>query len=141
MFLLLVFFLGNLKFCYFSTLLQYIYSNIDKNKKNPNLRPTISQILSHIYKIAQQINAITSHYIPNALMINSSDKFLSIVKSTSPNGLMTLLDEECLLMNAPLTETIDIFIGSCYNHSRIKQPRTLKHLLRELVILCTSDAQ
>ena len=73
-------------------------------------------------------------------MINSTDEFLNIVKSISPNGLMASLDVESLFTNIPLNETIDIIIDCCYNHPHIRKPKIPKNLLRELLILCTSNA-
>ena len=85
----------------------YIILN-HKNRKDPNLRPIILQIPSPIYKTNQEINAIISQYFLYAFKINSTDEFLSIVKSTTPNGLMASLDVENLFMNIPLTKTIEI---------------------------------
>ena len=64
-------------------------------------------------------------------MINSTDEFLRIVKSTTPNGLMASLDVESLFTNIPLAETIGIIIECCYNHPHNRQPKFPKNLLRE----------
>ena len=64
-------------------------------------------------------------------MINYTDEFLRVVKSTSPNGLITSLDVESLFTNNPLAETTHIIIESWYNHSRIRE---------KVLILCTSKA-
>ena len=75
-------------------------------------------------------------YIPNAFIINSTDEFFSIVMSTSPNELMTSLDFKSLDTNIPLTEIIE----TCYNQPNFKHLEIPKHLLRKLLILCTSNA-
>ena len=37
-------------------------------------------------------------------------------------------------------ETIKNIIDNCYNHQSIEQPKIPKHMLKELLKLCTSNA-
>ena len=53
---------------------------------------------------------------------------------------MTSVDVENLFTNIPLMEAIEIIIDNCYNHQSIEQPKIPKHLLKELLILCTSNS-
>ena len=73
-------------------------------------------------------------------MVNSTNEFLAIIKSTLANGIMSSLDVESLFTNIPLIETIEIIIHYCYNHQSIESPKISKHLLKELIILCTPNA-
>ena len=72
--------------------------------------------------------------MPNKFMINSTDEFLAILKSTSPNGIMASLDVENLFTNIPLIETIDIIINKCYNHETIEAPKILGLVILMIII-------
>ena len=120
----------------------YIYGNpkIHKNKLDPKLRPIISQVTSPIYEISKQINGIITKYMPQKFMINSTDEFINIIRTTSPTGRMASLDVESLFTNVPIIETIEIILENCYNNSILEKPKIPKQILKELLIKCTMQA-
>ena len=55
-------------------------------------------------------------------MIQSSDNFLRILKTTKPDGTIASLDVESLFTNVPVLETIKIISESVYNHATLPPP-------------------
>ena len=52
---------------------------------------------------------------------------------------MASLDVESLFTNLPVDETIDIIIPRVYNHPDIPPPNIPKHILKELLVICTKE--
>ena len=51
-----------------------------------------------------------SPYLPAKYQLNSTDKFLQILKATTPQGILCSPNIESLFTNVPINDTIDIII-------------------------------
>ena len=118
----------------------YLYGNVKTYKNGNPVRPIISQIPTPTYGVAKQLNRLITPYLPNRYMINSTDEFLSILKTTTPDGLIASLDAESLFTNVPIKETIEIICDAAYNHDEIPAPPFSRKILRELLEACTMEA-
>ena len=116
----------------------YLYGNakIHKDQANPKLRPIISQVNSPTYQVAKDLNNIIIKYMPKKYMINSTDEFLDILKSTEnkENGILASLDVDSLFTNIPVEETIEIILQNVYNHNQLSKPAISKTILKKTFI-------
>ena len=120
----------------------YLYSNakIYKDQADPKLRPIISQLNSPTYQIAEDLNNIIIKYMLKKYKINSTDKFLDILKSTEnkENGMLASLDVDSLSTNIPVEETVEIILQNVYNHDHLSKPAISKtKLKKKLLFTCT----
>lgn len=120
----------------------YIYGNakIHKNKKDPPLRPIISQIGTVTYDIGRKLKEIITPYMPTKYMINSTSEFIDITKNVTEPGLLASLDVCNLFTNVPVNETIDIIINCMFNNPGVAPPPISKDIIRDLLKICTEDA-
>ena len=122
----------------------YLYGNakIHKDQANPKLRPIISQVNSPTYQVAKDLNNIIIKYMPKKYMINSTDEFLDILKSTEnkENGILASLDVDSLFTNIPVEETIEIILQNVYNHNQLSKPAISKTILKKLLLICTTES-
>ena len=118
----------------------YIYGNpkIHKNLEDPPLRPIISQVGTPAYDISKTLNDIMKKYIPAKYIVESTDEFLNIVRSTESRGLLASLDVESLFTNVPVDTTIDIILQYVYDHPSIEPPTIPKNRMKQLLIHCTT---
>ena len=118
----------------------YLYGNpkIHKDQLNPPLRPIISQVGTITYEIAKTINDIITPYMPQKYIINSTYEFLQIAKTKKNAKMMASLDVDSLFSNVPVSETIDIILSYVYN-SKMKKPVIPQEVLRELLLICTTE--
>ena len=117
----------------------YIYGNVKTHKPNQALRPIISQVLTPTYEIAKTLNAIMTPYIPNTYMLNSTNQFIDLLKSSTCIGYTASLDVESLFTNVPVDETIEIIVKHVYNHITLAPPKIPELILRELLSICTKE--
>ena len=117
----------------------YIYGNVKVHKANNPLRPIISQVTTPTYKVAKRINEIITPYIPGKYSLKSTDEFIDILQSTTPEGTLASLDVESLFTNVPVDETIDIICNNVYNHETIPPPNIPKGILKQLLYACTKE--
>ena len=118
----------------------YIYGTAKTHKPNNPLRPIISQIPTSTYELSKSINSIISPYIPNQFSLTSSDDFIDLIHSNTAKGMIASLDVESLFTNVPIHETVEIIIKQSYNHKNLPPPKMPKNILRELLILCTTES-
>jgi hypothetical protein len=112
----------------------YLYGNpkIHKSLESPPLRPIISQISTPSYTVAQKLNFMLKQYITSGHMIESTDEFLNILRTSNSTGLIASLDVESLFTNVPVHETIDIILDHGYNHPSLPPPLISKTILKQL---------
>ena len=117
----------------------YIYGNpkIHKNLEDPPLRPIISQVGTPAYDISKTLNDILKKYVPAKYIVESTDEFLNIVRSTESRGLLASLDVESLFTNVPVDTTIDRILQYAYDHPSIEPPTIPKNCMKQLLIHCT----
>ena len=60
--------------------------------------------------------------MPQKFMINITDEFINIIRTTNPNGKITSLDVENLFTNVPIIEKIEIIQKNCNNNSILEKP-------------------
>ena len=118
----------------------YIYGTVKTHKANNPLRPIISQVPIPTYQLSKSLNAIITPYIPNKFCLSSSSDFIDLLHSNDANGMIASLDVEALFTNVPICDTVDIIIKQVYNHPTIKAPKFPKAILKELLIMCTTEA-
>ena len=118
----------------------YIYGNVKIHKPGNPIRPIISQIPTPTYKLAKTINKIISQYIPNEYLLKSSNDFIDLLHSNSPQGILASLDVESLFTNVPIDETIEIILKNVFNHPDIPPPKMSPQILKNLLQLCTKEA-
>jgi hypothetical protein len=80
--------------------------------------------------------------MPNKYSVNSTDEFLTLLKSSSyPNNtLLASLDVESLFTNVPVMQTIEIILNYVYRNSNLAPPAIPEKSMKELLILCTTKA-
>ena len=118
----------------------YIYGNpkLHKSMKNPPLRPIISQIGTVTYDISKTLNKIISKYIPKKYTLQNTYEFISLLKLCENPKKLASLDVESLFTNVPVHDTIDIILKNVYNNPNISAPKIPQHILKQLLILCTT---
>lgn len=118
----------------------YIYGNpkIHKTKTNPPLRPIISQIGTPTYGIAKMLNSTLKPYVNRKYIIQSTDEFINVLRTQVNKGTLASLDVENLFTNIPVQQTIEIILETAYNHPNLKPPTIPKHVLEEMLIVCTT---
>ena len=120
----------------------YIYGNpkIHKNIKDPPLRPIISTIGTATHSIAKSLNNIISKYIPKRFTLGSSYEFINLIQNVRvEDNVMASLDVESLFTNVPVDDTIDIILQNVYNHNEITPPPIPLSILKELLMICTTQ--
>ena len=118
-----------------------MYGNpkIHKNITNPPLRPIISQIGTPTYEVAKNLNLLLKSYLPEKYSINSTDEFISLIKTTTRPGILASLDVENLFTNVPVRETIDLIIHYAYYDPNQKPPPIDECVMKELLLTCTTE--
>ena len=76
--------------------------------------------------------------MPQKYIINSTYEFLQIAKTRKNAKMMASLDVESLFSNVPVGETIDIILSYVYN-CKMKKPVIPQEVLRELLVICTTE--
>ena len=119
----------------------YVYGNakIHKNLSDPPLRAIISQIGSPAYDISQKLNNLLKKYTPNKYGINSTDEFIQIIKSKRPTGMIASIDAVNLFTMVPVMATIDIILDTAYNHKDLPPPDIPKYIMKDLLVVCTTE--
>ena len=117
----------------------YMYGNVKTHKTNNPLRPIISQVTTPTYKVAKRINEIITPYIPSKYSLKSTDEFIDIIHSISPEGTLASLDVESLFTNVPVEDTIEIICNNVYSHETIAPPNIPKGILSQLLRACTME--
>ena len=118
----------------------YLYGNVKTHKPGQPIRPIISQIPTPTYRVAKQLNAIISPYIPTEHSVQSTDEFVDILRSQKPKGALASLDVESLFTNVPVQQTIEIILEYVYNNQTIRPPKLPKRVLEQLLLSCTTEA-
>ena len=116
----------------------YIYGTVKTHKSGYPVRPIISQIPTPVYETAKTLNTILTPYLPAEFQINSTDDFLTILRSTQLQGTLASLDVESLFTNVPVRETIEIICRNAYNHPTLPKPPFNEEDLKKLLLLCTT---
>ena len=106
------------------------------HKPGNKLRSIILQIPTPTYDISKRLDQIIKRYIPSNFIIQSTDEFINILRSTEPDGALV----ESLFSNVPVKDTIDIIINSLYNNPAKSPPKISKNILKKLLLLCTTKA-
>ena len=119
----------------------YLYGNpkIHKDVSDPPLRPIISQIGTPSYEVAKILNSMLVKYLPEKYSIKSTDEFINIIRNSKSCGTLASLDVENLFTNVPVKETIDIILRYSHQNLDLKPPPIDEHLLRELLLACTTE--
>ena len=73
-------------------------------------------------------------------MLKSSTEFVEILTCSAHSGDLFSLDVESLFTNVPVHRTINIILDKVYNHSTIKLPNIPRQILKDLLIICTTEA-
>ena len=118
----------------------YIYGTVKTHKLGNPSRPIISQIPTPTHNIAKQLNNLINPYLPGKYIINSTDEFLTILRSTIPDGIIASLDVESLFTNVPVLDTIDIICQAVYHHEKLPPLPFEKNILKKLLVSCTTKA-
>ena len=118
----------------------YIYGNVKTHKNGNPLRPIISQIPTPTYHFAKRLNSLLAPYIPSKYRVQSSTDFLSIVRRTTPCGVIASLDVESLFTNVPVQQTIDMICDRVYRDDTTPNLGIPEDALRDLLRLCTMQA-
>ena len=118
----------------------YIYGNPKtyKDKNNPPLRPIVSQVGTVTYDVAKRLNALIAPFMQKRYMIESTQEFIEIVKTVKQPKLLASLDVESLFTNVPINETL-IIIDAVYNHPDLPPPSFSQDILRDLLLICTTE--
>ena len=117
----------------------YIYGNVKTHKPDNKVRPIISQMTAPTYKTAKQLNNVIKKYLPPGYMLRSTTEFIDLLEGKSSEGNLYSLDVESLFTNVPVGRTIDIICERVYNHSTIAPPPIPKHVLKKLLLTCTTE--
>ena len=72
-------------------------------------------------------------------MIESTQEFIEIVKIVKQPKLLASLDEESLFTNVPINDTLNIIIDEVYNHPDLPPPSFSQDILRDLLLICTTE--
>ena len=118
----------------------YIYGTIKTHKENNPIHPIISQVPTPTYQLSKSINKIITPYVPNQYCLTSSSDFIDLLHSSNAEGTIASLDVEALFTNVPIQDTVDIIIKYTYNHPTIRPPKMPQQILKDLLILCTTEA-
>jgi hypothetical protein len=106
---------------------------------DPPLRPIISNIGSPTYNVAKSLNATLQKYLPKEFMVESTHEFINIIKSVNNAPMIASLDVESLFTNIPVKETIEIILENVYNNKFISPPFIPKNVMRQLLMICTTE--
>ena len=117
----------------------YIYGNVKTHKEGATLRPIISQITTPTYRTAKEIDSLIKRYLPQGKMLKSTNEFVEMLSAHEYSGNLYSLDVESLFTNVPVQRTINIVMDRVYNHPTIKAPSIPKEILRELLVICTTE--
>ena len=118
----------------------YVYGNVQIHKPGNPLRPIISQVPTATYSLAKQLNRLILPYLPSRFALQSTDNFLEVLKTTTPDGEIAFLDVESLFSNVPVEETIEIIVENAYNHPTLSAPKMPAATLHRLLKACTTEA-
>ena len=72
-------------------------------------------------------------------MIESTQEFIEIVKTVKQPKLLASLDVESLFTSVPINDTLNIIIDAVYNHPDLPQPSFSQDILRDLLLICTTE--
>ena len=117
----------------------YIYGNVKTHKEGAALRPIISQVTTPTYHTAKEIDTLIKRYLPQGKMLKSTTEFVEMLGGHQYSGNLYSLDVESLFTNVPVQRTINIILEKVYNHPTIKAPSIPKEILRELLVICTTE--
>jgi hypothetical protein len=119
----------------------YIYGNpkIHKDNVNPPLRPIISTIPTPGYEISKKVNHLIRPYISKNYSVESTQEFMGIIKSTTPNEIVASLDVVSLFTNVPVHKTIQIILDSIYRNNELPPIKIPENELKELLLICTTQ--
>lgn len=93
-----------------------------------------------MYEVAKILNSILKVYLPTGHMIHSTNEFITIVRATTTPGLLPSPDVESLFTNVPLHATTDIIMNLAYRHPTRKPPTIPEIVMKELLLICTTEA-
>ena len=117
----------------------YIYGNVKTHKPGETLRPIISQVTTPTYRTAKQLDKLIKRYLPQGKMLRSSTEFVELLHGKNYTGNLFSLDVESLFTNVPLQRTVNIILDKVYHHPTLPPPVIPKHILRELLLICTTE--
>ena len=116
----------------------FMYGNVKTHKPGNNLRLITSQIPSPTYKVSKEIDSLIKKYLPQGYMLKSSSDFIDLLQGQTYDEMLYSLDVEALFTNVPVNRTIDIILDNVYNHQNIPPPAIPRHILKELLDICTT---
>ena len=72
-------------------------------------------------------------------MLKSSNEFVDLLQGKTYTGKLFSLDVESLFTNVPVHRTINIILEKVYNHPSIPPPAIPKNIMKELLLICTTE--
>ena len=118
----------------------YMYGTVKTHKQNNPLRPIISQLSTPTYSLAKSLNALLSPYVPKTFTLESSQDFVTLLKTSRPSGMLASLDAESLFTNVPVNETIRILLTQAYDNPVLAPPKLSRSLCEKMLRVCTTEA-
>lgn len=117
----------------------YGLPKLHKDRHDPPLRPIVSMSGTVTHELAQTLNHIIRPYLNEKYLVKSSYELLLNLDNLKqyPMEKFYSLDVQSLFTNVPVNRTIDIIANHVY-HSEIAPPSIPEHILRELLLICTT---
>ena len=110
------------------------------HKTNLPMRPILSAINTHTYKLSKFIIPLISSWSKNIYTINDSFSFVNEIKNTINNNFyMASFDITSLYTNVPLNETINIILDRAFNNNNEKFKKFTRSQFRKLLELSLLD--
>jgi hypothetical protein len=109
------------------------------HKPNFPLRPIISAIGTHSYKLAKFLVPLLRPFSTNTFTINDTFTFvkeLCELKINTNDVIMASFDVKSLFTNIPLDETIDIIINKCFAGATTLSCHLSRSIYRSLKTFC-----
>ena len=104
------------------------------HKPNFPLRPIISAIGTHSYKLAKFLVPLLRPFSTNTFTINDTFTFVKELRELKINTndvIMASFDVKSLFTNIPLDETINIIINKCFASATRPSSRNLQQVCHQ----------
>ena len=112
----------------------------DFDKKNAPLRPILSTIGTHNYKLSKYLVDLLSPLVDRTFMLTDSFQFATEICNLSHSGcVMASFDVRSLFTEIPVKETCDLIVQKIFANDDSKYFGYDKSSFRTLLDLCCTD--
>ena len=110
------------------------------HKKDAPLRPILSSIGTHNYKLSKYLVNLLSPLVDCTYSLTDSFQFASEISNFSHSGcVMASFDVKSLFSNIPVKETCDLILNKIFPNDNVKYCGYDKNIFRTLLELCCTD--